>query len=99
MNAKELELQNKAREIALKELETERTYEIQKMLERQDELKAKEDSLRAEIAALKAGKNPAPDSMFQNKRQVSQWLMDQGLKPSSPEYKVMYRRYSENLPI
>ena len=99
MDSKKLELENKARETAIMELEAERTAEIQNMLERQESLKTKEEALRAEIASLKSGKQPAPDALFRNKTQVSAWLVKQGLKPTSPEYKAMYKRYSEGLPI
>ena len=88
-----------ARQQIIEELAAERAAEQEAMRDRKAKQIEQEAELKAEIALLKAGKEPAPDAFFRNKTMVSDWLRAQNLAPSSKEYMTLYKKYSKDLPI
>jgi len=88
-----------ARQQILDELAKERTAALEAMRDKKAKQLDQEAILKAEIELIKRGKEPAPDAFFKTKVQVSDWLRAQGLASTSPEYKALYRRHSEGLPL
>ena len=88
-----------AKEQIISELTAQRAAELEEMRDRKAKLIEQEETLRLEIKMMQSNKDPDPNRLFRTKQDVSSFLLKSGLKPSSEEYKALYRKHSKDLPI
>jgi hypothetical protein len=95
----DIKTENEAREQVIAELTAQRAAEIEAMRDRKAKLVEQEETCGPEIKMMQTNKDPEPGRLFRTKQDVSSWLLKSGLKPSSEEYRALYRKHSKDLPI